>query len=79
MKVSQAIVMLESYKPDEEICISWWCKDLFTDSDDNPVSDEAWENAVGEFDNEEGYQHINSNVWELLHDAILGIESGTSA
>lgn len=79
MKVSQAIEMLQAYNQDEEICISWWCKDLFNDGDLSPISDEAWDNAVEEFDNEEGYQHINSTVWELLHDAILGIESGTSA
>jgi hypothetical protein len=79
MKVSQAIEMLQTYNQDEEICISWWCKDLFNDGDLSPISDEAWDNAVKEFDNEEGYQHINSTVWELLHNSILGIESGTSA
>ncbi len=78
MKVSQAIEMLaKHYQADEEICISWWSRDLFLNIDGVIVSEEAWNNAVTEFDGAEGYPHINEQVYDLLHSVITETESGS--
>jgi len=71
MKVSKAIELLSEINPDEEICISWWEKDLFNELDGTPVSEEGWLNAVAEFDNAGGYPSINSEVHTYLHQAII--------
>lgn len=71
MKISQAIVMLKSYgSMDDEICISWWSKDLF-DDDDNHISRQAWDDAVGVFDAEEGFDWINGQMYETINDLIV--------
>ena len=70
MKVSKAIEFLSEMNPDEEICISWWERDLFTDREGVPVSDDAWSDAVAEFDAEGGYDSVNQQVWELVNYAI---------
>jgi hypothetical protein len=73
MKVSEAIEMLSKfYKPDDELCISWWGKELFPDADDNPCTDENWLKAVDDFDAHEGYEYINTKVWDNLNYAIYG-------
>jgi len=78
MKVAQALELLSRYHhPDEEICISWWSRDLFLDIDGEVVSEEAWGNAVDEFDKAEGYPHINEQVYDLLFSAITETESGS--
>ena len=70
MQVWEVIRMLERYPQDEEICASWWGKELFTDADNNPCSDEQWLKAVEDFDNNEGYEHINTKIWEILNYVI---------
>jgi hypothetical protein len=71
MRVSEAIEMLnQMYKPDDELCISWWGKELFCDADNNPCTDEQWQRAVDDFDANEGYEHINTKIWEYLNYAI---------
>jgi hypothetical protein len=77
MKVSEAIKMLSSINPDEEICISWWGAELFTIGDginDEPLSadSEEWLKAVAEFEAEEGYAPINEQMWRNLNYAITG-------
>jgi hypothetical protein len=72
MKVSQAIKLLSEINPDEEIAISWWEANVFTDKDNeqlSPSSDE-WLNAVAEFDAEGGYDGVNEQVWMNLNFAI---------
>lgn len=69
MKVREAILMLRDLKPDDEICISWWTKDLF-ESPIEPMPVEDWLYAVDEFDSQEGYEHVNSIVYELIDGAI---------
>lgn len=74
MKVSQAIKLLSEINPDEEIAISWWEANVFTDKDNeqlSPSSDE-WLNAVAEFDAEGGYDGVNEQVWMNLNFAITG-------
>jgi hypothetical protein len=72
MKVSEAIKMLStSYSPDEEICISWWDKHLFFDEEISEDMEEAWSNAVSEFDAEEGYSFINERIHDLVRSTIL--------
>ena len=67
MKVSQAIKLLSEIDPDEEICISWWERDLFTDRDGIPVSDDAWLRAVEVFDANGGYDTINQQVYDFIN------------
>lgn len=67
MKASHAIKLLSEINPDEEIAISWWERDLFTDRDGTPVPDDLWINAVSVFDANGGYDHINQQVWELIN------------
>jgi hypothetical protein len=70
MKAWEVIRMLERYPKDEELCISWWGKELFPDPDDNPCTDENWQKAVDDFDANEGYEHINTKIWEILNYVI---------
>jgi hypothetical protein len=74
MKVSKAIELLSELNPDEEICISWWESNLFTDDDDEPLKadSEEWVKAVDEFDIEGGYETLNEQVWNFLYFSITG-------
>jgi hypothetical protein len=76
MKVSQAIKLLSEINPDDDICISWWEKDLFNEEDGTPVSEEGWLNAVADFDNSSGYPTVNEEVWTFLYQSINSIEVG---
>lgn len=69
MKVSQAIKLLSEINPDEEIAISWWEANLFTDKDNNQLSadSELWLNAVAVFDDNGGYDSVNQDVWTYLN------------
>jgi hypothetical protein len=71
MKVRDAIELLSTYKPDDEICIAWWTRELFEDPDGEDPSVEAWSHAVAEFDREEGYEHMNRQMWVLIHGALM--------
>ena len=68
MKVSNAIKMLSvNFDQDEEICISFWGRDLFTEEDTGElVSEELWGYAVQDFNNEQGYDLANETVWKNL-------------
>lgn len=66
MKVSQAIEMLSELNADDDIALSWWGRELFTEDDDQPVSEEKWAYAVDEFDNVGGYDAVNEQVWNYL-------------
>lgn len=78
MQVKEAIQLLSKHHhPDDEICISWWSRDLFLDIDGVIVDEEAWSNAVAEFDGEEGYSHINEQVYDLINGAITNTEAGS--
>jgi hypothetical protein len=72
MKVSKAIELLSELNPDEEICISWWERQLFTDTENVIVSEEKWNEAVAEFDIEGGYDSVNEQVWMNLNYVITG-------
>jgi hypothetical protein len=76
MKVSKAIELLSEINPDEEIAISWWERDLFTDENDVIVPEEAWFKAVEEFDNAGGYPSVNEDVWTFLYQSINSVEVG---
>ncbi len=69
MKVSQAIKLLSEIDPDEEIAISWWESNLFTDKDNNNLlaDSELWINAVAVFDANGGYDSVNQLVWDYLN------------
>ena len=69
MKVSQAIEMLSELNADDDIALSWWGRELFTEDDDQPVSEEKWGYAVNEFDNAGGYPFVNEQVWTYLWEA----------
>ncbi len=60
--VKEAIKMLNDYlDQDEEICIAWWAKELFEDSEAT-IADESWEKVVMEFDDmTEYYQGLIYN------------------
>lgn len=76
MKVSEAIQMLKRLPQTEEICISWWTKDLFEEEPEQ-YSDESWERAVAEFDSEEGYAYANEIIYSNIYDALRERRSGT--
>jgi len=69
MKVSQAIKLLSEIDPDEEIAISWWESNLFTDTDNNKLlaDSELWLKAVAVFDANGGYDSVNQLVWDYLN------------
>jgi hypothetical protein len=69
MKVSQAIKLLSEINPDEEIAISWWESNLFTDIDNNQLlaDSELWLKAVAVFDANGGYDSVNQQVWDYLN------------
>jgi len=69
MKVSQAIKLLSGIDPDEEIAISWWESNMFTDKDNNELSadSELWVNAVAVFDANGGYSSVNQLTWDYLN------------
>jgi len=69
MKVSQAIKLLSEINPDEEIAISWWESNLFTDKDNNQLlaDSELWLKAVAVFDANGGYDSVNQQVWDYLN------------
>jgi hypothetical protein len=66
MRVSQAIEMLSALNADDEIAISWWTRDLFTDDNEQPISEDRWSYAVDKFDSEDGYDSVNQEVWNHL-------------
>lgn len=45
MKVSEAIKILNGYKPDDDIYIEWWGKEMFDHDEDNPIDSEDWHEA----------------------------------
>ena len=61
--VKEAIKMLNDYlDQDEEICIAWWGKELFS-SDDNRIKLDVWDRVVSEFDDmTEYYQGLIYNM-----------------
>ena len=69
MKVKQAIKLLSEIDPDEEIAISWWESNLFTDEDNNKLlaDSELWLKAVAVFDANGGYDSVNQLVWDYLN------------
>lgn len=75
-KVKEAIEMLTNlYDPEEDICISWWDKDLmaqqFVDYKLNPLTDEEWEDAVDEFNYQEGFDYCNEQVADRIFQSIV--------
>jgi uncharacterized damage-inducible protein DinB len=72
VKVSHAIKLLSEINPDEEIAISWWEANLFTDEHDETLSadSEGWLRAVADFTSADGYATINSQMWDFLWYSI---------
>jgi len=82
MKVREVITMLNTYKDQEqEICASWWDRDLFNPSykDTNavPIPVDVWNRAVQSFDEEQGFDFINSNMYDLIEGLIDDAEAVT--
>jgi len=83
MKVREVIKSLMEYHDlEQEICASWWDRDLFASSYKDlhgvEMSDEVWDNAVWHFDQQEGYDFINSNMFDLIHDNLDAPEEATA-
>lgn len=74
MKYKDAIALLSTYDQEEEVCISWWGRELFEDPEGEPISNESWGYAVAEYDREEGYDHMNQKMWVLINGAIQDAE-----
>lgn len=66
MKVKDAIAMLSTSDPDDNVIIGWWSKELF--SEDFDFGDDVWEevcemlNTLTDRANEDTYEEI---VWQL--------------
>ena len=48
MKVSTVIKLLSTYRPDDEIFVEWWSKEMFDHDENNPIDNEDWEQAVAQ-------------------------------
>jgi len=75
MKVCEAIQMLKQLPQTEEICISWWTRDLFgkyinAEGDFVGFPQESWEFAVDDFDKTGGYSEANEIVYNRLLNAM---------
>lgn len=70
MQVIQAIKLLSELNPTDEIAISWWERSFFLNKDGQIVSEEAWLEAVDDYDANGGYDSINENVHENLSAVI---------
>ena len=62
--------MLSELNADDEIALSWWGRELFTDDNDQPISEKKWRYAVDEFDKAGGYDSVNVQVWTYLDEAM---------
>ena len=72
--VKEAIKMLKDYTgQDEEICIAWWSKELFEDSNEgNRVTEEAWNKVVLEFD--DMTEHYQGLIYDMIVETITEYE-----
>jgi hypothetical protein len=77
MKVSEAIEMLSRYKPDDEIIIEWWDKELFDSWMVGlrlPVlSTDSWADAVYDWENtnEVDSDALRGRAFEMISWTIL--------
>jgi|AACY02.2.fsa_nt_gi hypothetical protein len=78
MKVSEVIDRLGVYKPDDEIYIEWWDKDLAKSfsymDDDAELTDEEWGAAVDHLENRERLDQ--SLVAEAIGEAVDRVVNG---
>jgi hypothetical protein len=77
MKVSELIMQLESYKPDDELLVAYWDKEFAEtafDSDEGiKVSDEVWSQAIRRAEKAEFWQscaseEITDQVMQLVRE-----------
>ena len=50
MKVKYAIQQLSALKPDDEIVIAYWTKEWFIDVLGREITDDQWDDIIGECD-----------------------------
>ena len=77
MKVSEVIDRLGVYKPDDEIYIEWWDKDLglsFSSNAGGVLTDEEWGAAVDHLENRERLDQ--SLVADAIGDAVDQVVNG---
>jgi hypothetical protein len=80
MKVKDVIqVLSEHYSLEDDICVSWWSKDLFEETAreaglSQEQIDENWGYAVEDFGQNGGYDHINEQMFDILFGLIADTE-----
>lgn len=67
MKVSEIITLLQTMKPDDNICILWWERDTFDDTEE-PITDECWNKVCDDFDN---WDDAGANITDWVADAVI--------
>lgn len=61
--------MLNDYlDQDEEICIGWWCKELFESAYDKEIKEEVWSKVVNEFD--DMTEHFQARIFDEIVQTI---------
>ena len=50
MRVKHLIEQLKKYSPDDEIIVAYWDKAWFTDMTEREISDDQWQDIVGDGD-----------------------------
>jgi hypothetical protein len=70
MKVSKAIEYLsERHKPDEEILLMYWAKDLF-DEQFSDLSEDIWNEAIESTEEDNFISDATSDIYNIIYDNI---------
>jgi len=72
MKVSQAIKMLQEYKPDEEIYIMWWDSDITEMYGEDKLTTDQWNDIVASMEhNDAGSEDVSEYLIYKIREANL--------
>jgi hypothetical protein len=72
MKVSEAIKMLQGYKPDEEIYIMWWDSDITEMYGEDKLTTDQWNDIVSSMEqNDAGSEDVSEYLIYKIREANL--------
>ena len=71
MKVSEAIKMLQAYKPDEEIYIMWWDSDITEMYGEDKLTTDQWNDIVASMEhNDAGSEDVSEYLISQIEEAL---------
>jgi hypothetical protein len=71
MKVSEAIKMLQAYKPDEEIYIMWWDSDITEMYGEDKLTTDEWNDIVASMEhNDAGSEDVSEYLISQIEEAL---------